>query len=366
MALILMFKKIALSLCFTLFLGLLTACGPNGITRLKNTESTDLSSPEAASENTDSEPKSDANAAKDERIGAPVALPPSLAGETAPGADASAALPGMQPLKGVNVDDLFSQDIKNTDERFDRLENAVKSMMKEFESVKPSIVRLAAVEADIQSLVKEMEVMLQETPTADTSATAAPEALLQVDQLDPQPVSPLIPPQTQAQAPPSPMAPQNVLKLPADYGQEKPAVAAPQTPTPQIAPAPKAPVQPKAPAAAPKPKVEGLAATAVRVGEHTDKIRVVMDVTQEAKFSIDLDNAEKLLVVEMPDVAWAAARAQKFSDSALFESYSVEPTNGGKGSLVVFTLKRSTDILKQSTLRPDGGNGHRIYFDLKL
>jgi len=48
-------------------------------------------------------------------------------------------LPALKPLKGVNVDTLFAENIKSTDRRFDRLENAVVDMRREFEAVKPAI-----------------------------------------------------------------------------------------------------------------------------------------------------------------------------------------------------------------------------------
>ena len=351
-----MFKKIALSLCFTLFLGLLTACSPSEYLRPKDTESTQEKDEKNTTENTEKQ-----NSA----IGAPVALPPSFGTQDAITSPSDSTfmpngLPVLQPMKGINVDELFSEEIKDDNARFDRLEQAVLDMRREFESVKPSIVRLAAVETDIQSLVKEMEVMLQETPADSTNPLPLEtEATLQVDQLDPQPVPPNMAqptpePETAAASAPQSLAPSSdqVLKLPPQYDP-----AAPPPP-------PKEAAKPKP--SAPEKTYDGIVAKAFRLGEHGGKVRVVLDTNQKTPFTIDLDNAEKLIVVELPEAKWVGPTTQKFNDSPLIESYSAEATNSGKGTMIVITLKKATEILKQSTLLPDQNPSHRIYFDLKI
>ncbi len=317
-----MIRKIALSLCFTLFLGLLSACSPDGYLRPKTTES-----------------KTNQTSKNTAEIGTPVALPPSLQGSSPlkPGQINTTTLPNglpaLKPAKGINVDALFSEQLKNDGERFDRVENAVLDLRKEFESYKPSIVRLAAVESDIQNLIKELEVLLQETPPSDvaakpvdlTSKSTSPS--LTVEQLNPEPQKP----------------PEKV--------QEKP----PE----KVKRAPKAKKV--------LPHYDHTIAENLRAGEHADKIRIVLDTNKNTEFSIDLDNDEKLIIVELPNAKWVGKSAHKFTGSKLLESYSVEPVNEDKGSLIIIALKKGTEIKRQKRLNPDKSNPyHRIYFDLKL
>ncbi len=328
-----MFNKIALSLCFSLFLGLLTACDPNTVLHLKKSESP---SSETPSENM--------------KIGGPVALPPSFEGKPVniPAKTPNAlvnGLPALKPMKGVNIDALFSENIKDTTKRFSRVENAVIDLHKEFDTYKPAIVRLSAVEADIQNLVKELEVLLQETPADQhqpMNLTQNSEPTLQVEQLDPNPTPP-----PSVEDRPDPVKIVQATAAPPPHKEEKP--PPPHTP-------PKTPLK----------HFDGIVAQNLRVGEHADKIRIVLDANQKTDFKIDLDNDEKLIIVELRHARWVGDMTHKYSSTSLLDSYNVEPINNNKGSMIVISLKRATSIMQKSQLTPDASSSyHRIYFDLK-
>ncbi len=334
-----MIKKIALSLCFTLFLGLLTACSPEGVLRLNKNESKSQKT-----QNTQQ------NQSEDNGIGAPVAIPPRFNnGKTPPppGTYEKQAMPNglptLQPMKGVNVDTLFAQELRDTDKRFDRVEDAVVDLRKEFDVYKPAIVRLAAVEADIQNLIKELEVVLQETPSQqpplDLSGDTEP--ALNVGQLDPKPQPP-----PKVTDPPKASPPEK----PAEKKPPTTTIAAKETPPP-----------------APKAKTfNGPAALNFRVGEHADKVRVAFDANEKITFNIDIDNDEKLLIVEIPNARWEGKPSRKFTNSKLLESMSVESI-GDEGTMLIITLKSAAQILQKKILSPDQSSGYyRVYFDLTL
>ncbi len=352
-----MYKKIAICLCFTLFLGLLTACSPKGILQLKKSESTNAKTPNKSkkpSENTG--------------ISSPIAIPPSFNDKPPkPGQIQTQympnGLPALSPMKGVNVDTLFSEKIKNSDKRFSRVENAVVDLRKEFETYKPAIVRLAAVESDIQSLIKELEVLLQETPADQQleqpmSLSKDSEALLQVAQLEPQPTPPPeqeklpqakelrtsnLSPTEKAMPPPDKKPPEKIKTKPKIMAQSPPETV------PQM------------------PKYKGTIAKDLRAGEHADKIRIVIDTNKRTDFNIDLDNDEKLIIIELPNAKWIGNKNHNFKDSKLLESYTIEPINNGKGSMIVLSLKNKTSIIREKRLSPDKQNPYqRIYFDLKI
>ncbi len=246
-------------------------------------------------------------------------------------------LPALKP-KGINVETLFSENIKDNEKRFNRVEGVVKDLRQEFESYKPSIVRLAAVESDIQNLIKELEVLLQETPSQQPTATQnqIQQADLQVQQLAPQPLLP------------------DDIKSSEAAGLPDTVNKPPKTKHKQYKPPPKA------------KSYDGVVAQNLRVGEHADKVRLVLDTNHKTNFRVDLDNDEKLIIVEMPDARWVGTKEKTFKHSALLESYSVESFNNGKGSLLVLSLRKSTSIMTEKRLSPDSTSPyHRIYFDLK-
>jgi len=289
-------------------------------------------------------------------ITAPVALPPKYGDTPQSKQHAGSAympngMPVLQPMKGVNVDTLFSKELKDSNKRFDRVENAVIDLRKEFESLKPSMVRLAAVESDIQNLITELEVMLQETPTPQKHITSSgaveSEADLSINQL---PIDPRPPPNVGA-----PKTESTSASTPPKSANKVPAVP----PAKESKPAPKAP--------APVKKYDGVVATELRIGEHSDKVRVVIDANVQTDFTIDYDKDENLITVELPNARWVGDLQKSLSDSKLIKSWSVTSINNDKGSLVVMTLKKSSSILLQKRLSPDNtSHYHRIYFDLSL
>ncbi len=333
-----MYYKLALSLCFIVITGMLTACSPKELLHLKKAESPSHENHKTTSENT-----------PNDHIGAPVVLPPQY-GNTPlrPGQVGTKympnGLPALSPMKGVNTDTLFAENLKDNGERFNRVENAVVDLRKEFEAYKPSIVRLAAVESDIQNLIKELEIMLQETPTPQQPTSLVKEtesAQLEVTQLPPQKA-----------APAKPVSITNkVLSQPIS---KPPPLLKPPTEKPKKAPSP-------------VKTYSGDVAQNLRIGEHAGKIRIVIDTNKKFNYSIDIDNDEKLIIVEIPDAKWVGKNSIKFNNRKLLDSYTVESINNGKGTMIIMSLKQTTTILQKSSLTPDKTSPyHRIYFDLKL
>ncbi len=264
----------------------------------------------------------------------PVVAPPSYGdrplepGQSEPAARLPNGLPALKPLKGVNVNTLFSENISNTGRRFDRLENAVIDMRREFEAVKPAIVRLVAVEEDIQNMVEQLESMaVSPSPSASAPSIAQNSA-------------------TQQNLQPVDLAP-------------APQVSAPQVNAqPAAAPKASAPIQSTSGA----PIVRNL-----RTGAYSNKTRLVLDMSAKTPYTIDLDNTENILVIELPQAGWAGSRSKSFSaKEKLLASYNVETINNGKGSRIIVPLKKSSQVLKSALLPPGVTPNYRMYIDLSL
>ncbi|MBI4031728.1 MAG: hypothetical protein HY370_08610 [Proteobacteria bacterium] len=259
-------------------------------------------------------------------------------------------LPALQPM-GVNVDTLFSENIRDEDKRFERLENAVLEMRKEFETVKPSIVRLVAVESDMQDLLTQLETLLRNEPPP-TAAIGMEEKSV-----------PGSIPYGAAERP----APGDEPRPPASTGPPLPVTAAAQPPsayetggkTAQAPPPSPAPQQPAAKAQGP-PQI-----TALRLGEHADKTRLVLDSSGPAKYRYDLDNGEHLLIVELPGTGWAAQKQGTTGKAPLVGSWAAQPMDGGAGTRLIVQLKHESAVIYESALAGSGGSGARIVIDLK-
>lgn len=218
-------------------------------------------------------------------------------------------IPQAQPNNsGLNPKNLFGESLRSEEERIDRLERAMQDLRNDFDSVRPAIRRLMAVESDMQSLLTELR-KLNNNPAAFNRA-----------------------PQRQA---------------------------APAPRRAQARSTPKRPLQTKTP----PPVTNGMATIFdVRVGDHSNKTRLVLDSNAKAGFTVDIDNNERIMIVELSNAKWGTANSGNLR-SKLLKSYRVE--NSGDNPLVVFQLSRSAQILSQSEIGGANGTGRRIVIDLR-
>ena len=87
-------------------------------------------------------------------------------------------------------------------------------------------------------------------------------------------------------------------------------------------------------------------------------------MSAKSAYTADLDNAEKILVVELPSAGWTAAAHKTFSASPLLNAYDVSPSTSGKGSLLILKLKSDASILYKGDMPGDNGAGHKIVIDI--
>lgn len=266
-------------------------------------------------------------------INSPLVIPPGFdqdestqnsAGDQAEGT--ANDLPALLAMKGVNVETLFDNKISDTDKRFDRLENTMAEFLKEYQQIRPAIIRLSAIEKDMQNLLDELE-----------SFTSA--QIITAETIEDTP--PKVPPQTfdKASAP----EPMNAAALSDDQptSNKKPAE------TTDLAVA--------------------IALKSIRIGQHADKIRIVLDTSKSFKPDVSLDNEEGVLFVDLNncDIAADLALEKKFSKTPLLSSYSINNSQASK--YLTFALKGKTEIKLQEVLPPKANtNNYRFVIDLKL
>lgn len=329
---------------------------------------------------TSSSNSSDSGDDEKPKAGAKLIMPPGMDGRPLkPGQSESATLPNglpaLQPLKGVKVDELFTRKITDTDERFDRLENAVLDMRREFEAVKPAIVRLVAVEEDIQKLVEQLETMAKGEPVASAPVPAvtasaldqapppaqapppepAPVALTQPAEGDPASLPPVPP---RAMPPPSPPPAQaaNIQPLTPE-APAAPAVLASAPPAQQPAPAPVQTAQPPA-----TPATSKTAVKEIRFGVHSGYTRIVLDLGAQTPHSVDIDNQEKVVVITLPEAGWNAP-ASGSPGGDIVKSYSAQPGPNG-GTNLALVIGKAVRVASSGII-PAGANPNtRLFIDL--
>lgn len=282
-----------------------------------------------------------------------------------PGADEQPPLPGVTgtpktpdglpalTAKGTNTA-LFSAQMSNEVDRLERLENAVQELRNDFDAMAPAIVRLVSIEKDLQNLIGQLDML-----TSGEAAAAVPPieetALLEAEAV--QPTSVPLPPI------PADAAPAQATDMPAPLTPPVPQ-AAPQASAPPVAPVPvPAPAPAPTPAASPAAKTAAAAVTAIRIGQHPGKVRIVLDLKGKSSYTADLDNAEKILVVELPEASWSAAAQQNFGGNPVIASYTTEAMSDG-GTRLIIQVKSSTSIVYQGVMGAEGGADNRVIIDL--
>ena len=256
------------------------------------------------------------------------------AGELTPGAavhamapeDPLVGLPPFQPLPGgmkgtlgLNLEIYLSNNSESTEERVARLERVIVAMNRDMQAMAPVLQKPDAPPPAPPPATITMQPILE-----------APENLLNGDMQAPPATPPIV-------TPPPPAAQDETI-----VAVEEVTTTTTTTPAPAASGAP--------------------AGTGMRVGEHADKMRLVVDVSADTPYSIDLDNAEHIMIVELPQAGWNGPGAMNL-DIGLVKSYKVEQANGG--SMIIVQLTGATSVISQSKLPAVSGTGRRIVIDLK-
>lgn len=107
------------------------------------------------------------------------------------------------------------------------------------------------------------------------------------------------------------------------------------------------------------------AAKGVRIGEHGNKTRLVIDLAGNTKpdVSYDIDNQEKVLLVEMPATTWGGVKTGAAKSSAFVNGWAVQEGSQGGSDLVV-QLKKGAKILSTEYLKAQGTDSARLVIDL--
>lgn len=335
------------------------------------------------------------------------AAPPPSA-EKIKAAESIAALPtamdtfrALAPPEGLKFVPLFSEPVSDTNARLKRLEDAVQTMRNDFDTVVPTMVRMVAIEKDIKVLVAQLQTLTDqgqvpaEPAPAVESDTLPPEATggatipgedvakgtepakAATAKAGPDAASSLVTPEAASKgelppedaASPSSTAPVDLKApvKPAAAPTPAPVVLAPtvkpapvKTPPPPAKPEVKADTKTETPATPPLPNPSALGnAMDVRIADHANKTRVVLDITVPMAATAKLENNGKTLVIPLSQLNWLGKKSWDADSAELISGYHIE-----EGNLYV-DLMYASQIKTQSVLTPGGDNkNYRWVIDL--
>ena len=102
--------------------------------------------------------------------------------------------------------------------------------------------------------------------------------------------------------------------------------------------------------------------TNVRVGVHTEKTRIVLDITQPTGFRYNVSSDGTAVFINLPDIEWTAAPFEpRHSKGKILEFRYSPVANGGRFNILT---DRPVSISEPFFVRPGENRGHRIVIDL--
>lgn len=102
---------------------------------------------------------------------------------------------------------------------------------------------------------------------------------------------------------------------------------------------------------------------AVRIGEHPDKIRVVLDLSAPTKYSLSYDPKSNSIFVEMPFATWSAKTSWESTSGHILDNYVVE--NAGSGVRLILGVRDGVGIGASGLLNANGDKKDRLYIDIE-
>ena len=90
---------------------------------------------------------------------------------------------------------------------------------------------------------------------------------------------------------------------------------------------------------------------------------MVFDVSRKTPYTYDLDNSEKIMIVDVDAPALQTSPTAQFIKSPLVASYAAQAISGGK-TRVVLQLRAPVKLITSQALPPNGEKTDRVVLDL--
>lgn len=340
----------ALNRCFTLCLAMLciftlSACGSpfsttNNSSRSHKTRKIDTSNARKATLETNIGVNDLRNLAK-----------PTSLQENAPLQNASAR--SIRTVNGseLNVEPrqlLFAERLKDSDDRFDRLETAVQDLQDDFNEISPAISRLVKIEGDIKDLLQQLETLVNNDHFVDPPSDISPERDAEISA------------KAQANTAKTSAAAPSIMNKPgvrtlATAGSYAPKKKEQTRQKPQTTPSK---------TAVKRPAKVSAGDAKMRVADHSDKTRFVFETAQKSTYQVNFDASEQLITIDT-NHSFSEAEINRLARmSKRIAEVTMAP--GANGGQTLIILARNVSKLSAGThISPNKDNpNHRYFFDM--
>lgn len=277
------------------------------------------------------------------KITAPVQSAAKIAPSKAP-PSAMDTFRAMAKPTGLRFAPLFTEPVADDSARMQRIEEAVQTLRNDLDTLVPSMVRLVAVEKDMKDLVQQLQTLtdvnveevsaeninqisdegvVRGTESVRVGQTALADGATSSSSVTPEAASKGKPPEGAAS--PYSESQASALQAPVDIKPSTPSLG----------------------------EVRG-----VRLGDHMDKTRIVLDVSAKVAAEAAVSANGKQLIVSLPGLSWTGKASWEADRSQLVSGWRF-----ADGKLYVDLLYKSS-VKGQSTLPPNGTPNYRLVIDL--
>lgn len=101
----------------------------------------------------------------------------------------------------------------------------------------------------------------------------------------------------------------------------------------------------------------------VRIGEHSDKVRLVLDLSGSIAYTFQEVDEGQEIYLDMPGAAWDALKNWRGDKTPVLKSFEAQSLPDG-GVRLILKARATMDIGDHALLPPSGDKGHRLFIDL--
>lgn len=251
---------------------------------------------------------------------APPAVKKPPMGVVAPVPSPMETLRSLLPPEGLRFMPLFNEKMSDTDDRFRRLEGTVQDMRNDLDTVVPALARMAIIDRDNKAIEVQQQTLASMAPPAALMPSAAEASSAPVSLVQSPPMT-----ASTTQAPP----------------QAAPEVAKTAEATPVLPPPTRGDVKD------------------LRMADHKDMTRIVLDMTAEYNGAVQLDSNGKRLVISLQKLNWLGQKSVEVNSAELVSGYHVADGN------LYIDLMYPAQIKEQKILLPSADSkNYRAVIDL--
>ena len=263
----------------------------------------------------------------------------------------------FNPL-GINNQQLFPTQEADPYIRFQRLENTVQQLNNDIQAITPAISRLISVESDLDDLMAQLSTLLSDnnigapTPPPSRGPAAFSPGITSG-------IQPFAAEQQNKRTEPfrrDELNKNNFDSITALNSIGAPTPSELNTQTPELAAPPITQPAPRATVSGPS------LITGIRIGEFSDKMRLVIDSSKEIDFIYDYDDVEDIFTLTLPNTEIDGQLDVSSIRGSLI--YEVTQSFINDGNVIIITMEAPTEITDTSVIPPSRGNDQfRAYFD---